>query len=228
MNRQADTSDTELRLSWDTKAAVKIGLLSRGGSNRIPTDASDHDFQPDAVLFPVGILVPKLQELWLYFVDTKATADCLVDVLGLFWQENRHRFPQVQRLVLNQDNGPENNSRRTQFMQRIVQFADQAQLDIGLAYYPPYHSKYNPVERCWGVLENHWRGEILDTLQAAVTFARDMTWCTKNPVVRVITTVYETGKSIAKKAMAQLEATRLQRDPKLGRWFVDISHHPAT
>ena len=183
---------------------------------------------PMQCCFPWVSSCPSCKNCGSISLNTKATADCLVDVLGLFWQENRHRFPQVQRLVLNQDNGPENNSRRTQFMQRIVQFADQAQLDIGLAYYPPYHSKYNPVERCWGVLENHWRGEILDTLQAAVTFARDMTWCTKNPVVRVITTVYETGKSIAKKAMAQLEATRLQRDPKLGRWFVDISHHPAT
>lgn len=217
-----------MRLSWDTKAALKIGLFSRGGSNRIPTDASDHDFAPDAVLFPVGILVPKLQELWIYFVDTKATADCLVDVLGLFWEANRHRFPLVQRLVLNQDNGPENNSRRTQFMHRMVEFADRAQLDIGLAYYPPYHSKYNPVERCWGVLENHWRGEVLDTAQAALAFARDMTWCGNNPVVRLITTVYEKGRSIAKKAMTLLEATRLKRDAKLGRWFVDITHQPET
>ncbi|WP_419606290.1 ISAzo13-like element transposase-related protein, partial [Thiolapillus sp.] len=34
-----------------------------------------------------------------------------------------------------------------------------------LAYYPPYHSKYNPVERLWGVLENHWRGELLDSVE---------------------------------------------------------------
>ena len=32
-----------------------------------------------------------------------------------------------------------------------------------LAYYPPYHSKYNPIERLWGILENHWNGEVLDT-----------------------------------------------------------------
>ncbi|WP_419606378.1 ISAzo13-like element transposase-related protein [Thiolapillus sp.] len=36
---------------------------------------------------------------------------------------------------------------------------------IRLAYYPPYHSKYNPVERLWGVLENHWRGELLDSVE---------------------------------------------------------------
>jgi hypothetical protein len=227
VNREADLSETELRLSWDTKAALKIGLLSRGGNNRIPTDASDHDFHPDAVLLPVGILVPKSQELWIYFVDTKATADCLVDVLGLFWHENRNRFPKVQRLVLNQDNGPENNSHRTQFMARMVQFADASQLDVKLAYYPPYHSKYNSIERTWGVLENHWRGEIIDTVQAAIGLARDMTWCGTNPVVRLITTIYENGKSVAKRAMQQLEATRFRREDKLGRWFIDIAHQPV-
>ncbi|WP_374212299.1 transposase [Thiolapillus sp.] len=39
----------------------------------------------------------------------------------------------------------------------MTEFSDTHQIRIRLAYYPPYHSKYNPVERLWGVLENHWR-----------------------------------------------------------------------
>src|SRR5659263_78261 len=38
-------------------------------------------------------------------------------------------------------------------MNRLTEFADEFQIDIQLAYYPPYHSKYNPIERVWGVLE---------------------------------------------------------------------------
>ncbi|HIE01648.1 MAG TPA: hypothetical protein EYP59_15380 [Thiotrichaceae bacterium] len=41
--------------------------------------------------------------------------------------------------------------------------------DHSLAYYPPYHSKYNPVERVWGVLENYWKGDILDDLRNSQT-----------------------------------------------------------
>ncbi|HYX13662.1 MAG TPA: hypothetical protein VE944_04700 [Nostoc sp.] len=59
----------------------------------------------------------------------------------------KHRFPHIQKLVINQDNRPENNSRRTQFMKRIVDFAFATQLTLQLAYYPPFHSKYNPIER---------------------------------------------------------------------------------
>ena len=46
-------------------------------------------------------------------------------------------------------------------MKRLIEFADKHQLDIELAYYPPYHSKYNPVERCWSSLERHWNGTLL-------------------------------------------------------------------
>jgi hypothetical protein len=49
-----------------------------------------------------------------------------------------YRFAHIQKLVINQDNGPENHSRRTQFMKRIVNFSIASQLTLQLAYYPPY------------------------------------------------------------------------------------------
>jgi hypothetical protein len=63
-------------------------------------------------------------------------------------------------LLIDLDNGPEIASSRTQFMKRLVEFSDQHHLTLELAYYPPYHSKYNLIERCWGILENHWNGTL--------------------------------------------------------------------
>ena len=60
-----------------------------------------------------------------------------------WWLAHHKRFPQVKTLLLNQDNGPENHSRRTQFMKRIVEFAQRHCLNIRLAYYPPYHSNWS-------------------------------------------------------------------------------------
>jgi hypothetical protein len=40
----------------------------------------------------------------------------------------------------------------------MVTFCDVIGKPIHLLYYPPYHSKYNPIERCWGILELHWNG----------------------------------------------------------------------
>jgi len=78
--------------------------------------------------------------------------------------------------VLNLDNGPESHSHRTQFMFRLVQFVQRTGVAVRLAYYPPYHSKYNPIERCWGILEMHWNGALLDSREAVCRFTASMTW----------------------------------------------------
>jgi hypothetical protein len=56
------------------------------------------------------------------------------------------------------DNGSDSSGVRTQFLHRMVQFVDTISKPIQLLYYPPYHSKYNPIERCWGVRELHGEG----------------------------------------------------------------------
>jgi len=227
--QQVDASpqDETLRISIDTKAAVKIGLFSRGGYSRLRRRALDHDFQPDAILMPVGIVVPKYGELTMFFVESKATADCLVDMVQAWWDENRERFPSTRQLLIQQDNGPENNTRRSQYMHRMVQFADENQLGVQLACFPPYHSKYNPIERCWGVLENAWNGDLLDSIPAALGHAAHMTWKGLAPVVHLVQSQYEAGVKLAKDAMRQVES-RLHRDLVLGKWFVQVAPSTAT
>lgn len=112
-------------------------------------------------------------------------------------------------------------------MLRLVELADRHQVDVSLAYYPPYHSKYNPVERCFGVFENHWNGAILSTLDAVVGWASTMTWNGRPPTVRVVDTVYELGKTVAAPRMKFYENFRLRRDAHLPKYFVDIPAWPT-
>jgi Rhodopirellula transposase DDE domain len=172
VNPQADRAEDTLRISIDAKATVVIGPFSRRGKGRTRTKAADHDFKPEATLTPFGIFLPQYDDLWLYMTHSKVTSDFIVDRLEQWWQEVRLRFLHVKTLVINLDNGPENHSRRTQFLKRIVEFARKYGLEVQLAYYPPYHSKYNPIERCWGILEMHWNGSLLDSIGAALGFAR--------------------------------------------------------
>jgi hypothetical protein len=224
-NAKADGDDSKLRLSLDAKATVKIGLFSRGGRSWVKVAALDHDFKPQATLTPVGILLPREQELFLYFAQSRLTSDFLMDVVELFWESVRGRFPQVKTLVLNQDNGPENHSRRTQFLKRVVGFAHAQGVGVELAYYPPYHSKYNPIERCWGVLEQHWNGAILDSIPTALRFAQTMTWQGKHPLVQLITKSYTKGVRLTPQEMDELEK-QIQRLPGLRKWFVTIPPLP--
>lgn len=81
VHAEADAADDVLRLSLDSKAAVKIGLFSRGGCSWVKVKASDHDFKPQATLTPFGIVLPRYQDLFLYLVRSKVTSDFMVDIL---------------------------------------------------------------------------------------------------------------------------------------------------
>jgi transposase len=172
-------------------------------------------------LTPFGIFLPEHDDLWLYLARSKVTSDFIADRLEQWWQEVRLRFPRAKTLVINRDNGPENHSRRTQFLKRVVEFARKYGLRVHLAYSPPYHSKYNPIERCWGILEMHWNGSLLDPVEAVIRFAESMTWMGKHPVVRVVGTIYAKGVRLKPEEMKALE-TGVKRLPTLERWFVEI------
>ena len=222
LNAAADAAPEVLRISIDAKATVKVGPFARGGTSRATTRASDHDFNPEATVTPVGIFLPATDELFISGVTSNVTSDCLVDRLCQWWATVRLRFAHITTLVINLDNGPENHSRRTQFMQRMVDFVRQSGLTVRLAYYPPYHSKYNPIERCWGILEHHWNGSLLDSIDAVLKFTASMTWNGIHPVVDLVTTIYPTGVTLSRDAMALIEA-HIIRLPGLDKWFVDIT-----
>jgi transposase len=226
INQAADAADDVLRLSMDAQATVTVGPFARGGKSRAHVAAVDHDFHPTATLTPVGIFLPAWDELFVYGVTSKVTSDCLVDRFVQWWETVRERFAHITTLVLNVDNGPENHSRRTQFMQRLIDFVQQYRVKVRLAYYPPYHSKYNPIERCWGILENHWNGALLDSIDAVLQFAATMTWKGTHPIVDLVTTTYQTGVTLTKEAMEAVE-TQSTRLPGLEKWFVDIVPSPS-
>jgi len=221
INDGADSSPEKLRISMDCKATVKIGSFSRGGKSRTNQCACDHDFEPEAKLTPFGIFVPESAESYLWFSEGPVTADFMVDRLEELWPKLYQRYPDVNTLVINADNGTESNGQRTQWLNRLVNFSHRSGLTIQLAYYPPYHSKYNPVERLWGILENHWRGELLDSIEKALGLARTMTYRGIEPRVRLIRKIYKTGVCLSKKAMRKVEA-KINRLNGLEKWFITI------
>ena len=210
-----------MRLSLDAKATVKIGESARGGKNRLVRKGADHDFRHDGILNPFGILVPQWDDLTLYFTTSAVTSDFVVDMLDRWWTNQRKRFPGVDTLVINQDNGPEVQSRRTQFLKRMVDFAQTHRLLVRLAYYPPYHSKYNAIEHAWGVLEQHWNGELLDSRELVLGFAGTMTWNGKHPTTEIVDAVYKKGVRLSGAEMNAVEKN-VDRDANLGKWFLDI------
>jgi transposase len=211
-----------MRLSIDCKATVKIGDYSRGGKTRGNTQAADHDMGCKEKYVPFGILEEDRGHLHLTFGSSFKTSDFIVDSLQDWWNAMPvEQQAEITHLQLKVDNGPESSGLRTQFLKRMVTFADNTGKVIQLLYYPPYHSKYNPIERCWGILEQHWNGSLLADAETMLEWAKSMTWKGLRPIVNVSRTIYQKGISLSKKAMRAIEA-RLERNPLLPKWDILI------
>lgn len=227
MNALADADTQTLRISMDTKATIKIGEYSRHGRSRglEPVKASDHDMQVKEKLVPGGILEPVSGRSFLFFTGSYKTSDFMVDGLLLWWNERKRDLSHVKHLVINTDNGPECSGRCTQFLLRLTEFADATELTIRLVYYPPYHSKYNGIERYWAGLEKSWNGYLLNTVGTVLNRAANFVWKGFHAMVNLLENVYEKGVKVCGKEKVKMEQ-RLQRSEKLPLY--DIIIRPIT
>ena len=223
INKASDLRADSIRISMDTKAKVDLCDSSRGGTSRCKkaVQASDHDMGLKNKLAPFGILNMMTGLLTVLFGTSFETSDFIVYCLELWWDDNKEQYRHIRQLVINLDNGPQNSSHRTQFMKRMIEFADKNNLEIVLAYYPPYYSKYNPIERCWGILENHWSATLLDTTEITLEWAKTMTWKGISPVITLVKTAYQKGVRMTKKAFSAF-ASRIDRDALLPKYYVTI------
>jgi hypothetical protein len=215
------------RWSVDCKATVKLGDLSRGGQTRGDHRALDHDLDWQEQYIPCGIVDEASAQLDIVFGSSYKTSDFVVDTLEAKWARlEEEEKAKVSKLQIKMDNGSESSGKRTQFLSRMVQFADAIGKPIQLLYYPPYHSKYNPIERCWGILEQHWNGTKLIDAETMLEWAKSMTWKGLHPVVEVSRQVYQKGVKLSKKAMEAVEA-RLERDATLPKYDILIQPAPT-
>ncbi len=209
-------------MSLDCKATIKLGESSRNGKSRTQTKASDHDMGDKTEYIPCGILDEDTGALHIAFGNSAKTSDFRVDNLQDWWKTMTQPEQQNIKLIqLKLDNGPENSGVRTQFLNRLVKFSEHIGKTIQLLYDPPYHSKYNPIERCWGILEQDWNGTLLTDVKTRLEWASSMTWKGIHPIVTLTEKIYAKGISLTKKAMRGVEK-RLERNPLLPKWDILI------
>jgi transposase len=196
-----------------------------GGKSR--TDAAgkvekgwDHDPPAKEKLVPFGVLVLLTNALTLVF-GNEETSDFWVDALQVWWCRVRSHYRGIRRLVIYLDNGPHNSGRRRQFLKRMVQFADWSGLVVRLVYYPPYHSKYNRIERCWSALEKKWNGVLLNCWTVIVACALRMRWCGRHPIVDRLTETYAKKVRVSDHEMEKYNP-RLERSATLPKYDITI------
>jgi len=111
-------------------------------------------------------------------------------------------------------------------LKRLIEFVDATGLELRLVYYPPYHSKYNPIERCWSALERKWNGSLLTSLAVILNRASRMSWKGEHPTVQALEGDYPYVPTITDKEW-KAYAARLERSATLPKYDIIIRPQAA-
>lgn len=210
--------------SVDTKAKEFLGQLFRKGRVRCSKafEAFDHDFPTlaEGVLFPHGIFDPVRNRGHINLGLSHDTTQFACDSLKWYWNRiGRFCYPHADSILLLVDCGGSNSANKYLFKHDLQAVVDAIGMEIRVAHYPSYCSKYNPIERrFFPHVTRACTGMLFDTLQTAVDLMRKASTTTGlRTTVNVIRRVYETGRT-ATAAMKQRIQSILVPDSVLPKW----------
>jgi hypothetical protein len=214
-------------LSMDLKARELLGNFFRSGplQTRQPIRVFDHDFAEFAqgVVLPHGIYDLKLNRGYIHLGTSHETSEFACDNLRDWWERfGRAAYPAARSILLLCDGGGSNpadndNGQAHLFRTDLQRLVNDLRLEIRVAHYPPYASKYNPIEhRLFPHLTRVCRGVIFHTIDVVAELMRKASTRTGlSVVVDLVDRVYEIGRKVSQAAK---DAVNLVRDTVLPRW----------
>lgn len=209
-------------ISIDDKNRKKIGNISDNGYSWFNKKVLDHDTNFDCSIVPFGILDLKTNETFVYCSKGSSTANFKVDCIEDYLKKKKETLD-IKRLIIFLDNGPENSSRRTLWIKCLIDLSKKYSISIELVYYPPYHSKYNPIERYWARLQLSWSGLIINTVDKLIETINKVKWKGVYTQATLVNKEYKRGISIDKEKIRILERTHIYREDGIEKWSLVIT-----
>ena len=169
-------------------------------------------------VIPHGIYDVGLNRGFVHLNTSHDTSEMACDSVAAWWEaEGRSAYPRAGELLVLCDGGGSNSASRYVFKEELQKLADRLGLEIRVAHYPPYCSKYNPVEhRLFPHLTRACRGVIFRTLETVRhSMAKAKTATGLEVEVRILEKVYETGR---KCTAGFKETMRIAFDEILPKW----------
>jgi hypothetical protein len=192
-------------LSIDCKKKEKIGNFYRDGKCycSAPVKVFDHDYEhlSEGKIVPHGIYDLQENQGYISIGNSSETADFVIDNLLWWWLEyGIHKYPDAKNILLLCDAGGANSYRHHIFKHRLLKLADETGLSIIICHYPPYCSKWNPIEhRLFSQVHKTMQGVILsDYEMVKEIIAKTATKTGLKVVVRLNLGEYKTGIKIDK------------------------------
>jgi hypothetical protein len=191
-------------VSMDTKKKEYIGNFYRPG--RLYTteviETFDHDYNSfaDGIVIPHAIYDLLHNKGYINIGTSHDTSEFACDSLRQWWYaQGQYDYPKATSILVLCDGGGSNNSRYYIFKQDLQQLADEIGTEIRIAHYPPYCSKYNPIEhRLFPHITRACQGVIFKSMDIVKDLmARTKTKQGLSVTVNVINKVYLTGRKVA-------------------------------
>jgi hypothetical protein len=138
-------------LSMDCKKKERLGNLYSAGKCYCTQSVKvyDHDYQnlSEGKVIPHGIYDLKANKGYMSIGSNYETADFVIDnLLWWWWEYGIHQYPHAKNILLLCDAGGANSYRHHIFKHRLMVFAKETGLSVIVCHYPPYCSKWNPIE----------------------------------------------------------------------------------
>jgi hypothetical protein len=190
--------------SIDTKAKEHLGQLFRKG--RVWTQqafqALDHDFPSWAtgVIIPHGIYDLASNAGHINIGLSHDTSAFACDSFRWYWRRiGQQRYPQATSILWLCDCGGSNAAAQYLFKQDLQTLVNDLRIEIRVAHYPSYCSKYNPIERrFFPHVARACQGMLFDSVDTVVRLMRKASTSTGlRTTVNVIRRVYQIGRRVA-------------------------------
>jgi hypothetical protein len=209
-------------ISIDTKKKELLGDFYRDGQidAQETIEVNDHDFGSagSGVVIPHGVYDIGRNQGFLHLNTSHDTSELACDSIATWWEQHgRTDYPRAKKLLVLCDGGGSNSATRYVFKEELQNLANRLGIEIRIAHYPPYCSKYNPIEhRLFPHVTRACRGVIFRTLEVARHYmAKTETTVGLTVQVRVLNKVYETGR---KCAAGFKESMKIAFDRILPKW----------
>jgi hypothetical protein len=218
-------------ISIDTKKKELMGDFYRDGviDTRARIEVNDHDFASmgSGTVIPHGVYDVKRNEGFVHLNTSHDTSELACDSVAAWWEDHgRANYPKAKKLLVLCDGGGSNSASRYVFKEQLQKLATRLGLEIRVAHYPPYCSKYNPIEhRLFPHVTRACCGVIFRSLETVRHYmAKAETRTGLKTRVRVLEKVYETGR---KCAAGFKETMKIAFDKLLPKWNYRAIPQPA-
>ena len=185
-----------------------------------PIEVFDHDWPSLAqgVAIPYGLYDLKLNIGYLYIGTSHDTSKFACDAIGQWWQQHGSQvYLNATSILLLCDGGGSNSSRQYLFKQDLQAVVNELGIEIRMAHYPPYTSKYNPIEhRLFPHLTRVCQGVIFQSVEMVrELMAKTKTQTGLKVFAVVLDKVYETGRKVTQEFKETME---IVFDEDLPQW----------